>query len=98
MKDKFSLRVGNEESVSAEAVGEAYLAFENKYLLFDNVFYILNINKKLIFVSELHKQLFAILSNNNEIVISRNGLCICSVILEFGLYVLYLIEPCNFNI
>ena len=49
-------------------------------------------------MSELHKQLFAVSFNNNEIVISRNSLRICSAILEFGLYVLHPTNPCNFNI
>ena len=38
IKDEFSQRVGNGESVSAEVMGEVYLVFRNKYLLLDNVF------------------------------------------------------------
>ena len=51
--NEFTLRVGNGESVSAEAVGEACLAFGNKYLLLDNVCFISNISRNLISVSEL---------------------------------------------
>ena len=61
---EFTLRVGNRESVSAKAVGEARLVFCNKYLLVDNIYFILNISRNLISVSELYKQSFAICFNN----------------------------------
>ena len=49
LKEKeFTLRVGNGEFVSADVKGEAHLVFGNKYLLLDNVYFILNINKNLI--------------------------------------------------
>ena len=52
---EFTLRVGNGESVSVEAVGEVRLQFGNKFLLLDNVYFILNISRNLISVSELYK-------------------------------------------
>ena len=51
----FTLRVENREFVSAEAVGEVRLQFGNKSLLLDNVYFILNISRNLILVSELYK-------------------------------------------
>ena len=56
LKEKeFTLRVGNGESVSAKAVREARLVFGNKYLFLDNVYFILNISRNLISISELYK-------------------------------------------
>ena len=45
---EFTLRVGNRESVSADAVGEVRLQFGNKFLLLDNVYFIPNISRNLI--------------------------------------------------
>ena len=70
---EFSLRVRNRESVLVEAVGEARLVFEHKFLLLDNVYFIPNISKNLISVYELYKQSFSICFNYNEIIILRNG-------------------------
>ena len=54
LKEKeFTLRVGNRESVLAEAVREARLVFENKYLLLNDIYFILNINRNLISVFKL---------------------------------------------
>ena len=53
--NEFTLRVQNRESVSAEAVGEACLTFGNKFLLLDNVYFIPNISRNLISISELYK-------------------------------------------
>ena len=98
LKEKeFTLRVGNGESVSAEAVGEACLVFGNKYLLLDNVYFIPNISRNLISVSESYKQSFAICFNNNEIIVLRNGVQICCAKLENGLYVLHPFESQNYN-
>ena len=47
--------MGNGESVSAEAVGEVRLKFGNKYLLLDNVYFIPNISRNLISVSQLYE-------------------------------------------
>ena len=52
---EFTLQVGNGEFVSAEAVGEVRLQFGNKFLLLDNVYFIPNISRNLISVSELYK-------------------------------------------
>ena len=61
------------ESVSFEAVGEVRLQFRNKFLLLDNIYFIPNISRNLISVSELHKQSFAICFNNSEIIILCNS-------------------------
>ena len=78
-------------------MGETRLAFRNKFLLLDNVYFILNINRILISISELYRQLFAIYFNNNEIIISRNSLQICCAKLEHGLYVLHPFESQNYQ-
>ena len=66
---EFTLRVGNREYVSAEAMGEVRFQFGNKFLLLDNVYFIPNISRNLISVSELYKQSFSINFNYNEIII-----------------------------
>ena len=83
-----TMRVGNGEVVSKKAVGVARLNFRNKFLVLNNVFFILGVRRNLISVSMLHEQLFNIYFINNEIVISRNGLDICHAKPENGLYVL----------
>ena len=90
---EFTLRVGDGESVSAEAVGEVRLQFGNKYLLLDNVYFIPNISRNLISVSQLYEQSFSIYFSYNEIIISRNGVQICCAKLENGLYILHVFEP-----
>ena len=90
---EFTLRVGNGESVSAEAVGEVRLQFGNKYLLLDNVYFIPNISRNLISVSQLYEQSFSVYFSYNEIIISRNGVQICCAKLENGLYILHVFEP-----
>ena len=50
---KIALTVGNGESVSAKAVGQARLVLEKNYLLLDNVYLIPAIRRNLIFISEL---------------------------------------------
>ena len=89
--------VGNRESVSPKAVGEARLAFENKFLLLNSVYFIPNFRRNLISISELCKQLFTISINNNAIIISRNGLEIYRACLEYGLYVLRPFESYSLN-
>ena len=83
-----TMRVGSGAIVSAKAVGEARLSFRNKFLILNNVYFILGFKKNLIFVSKLHEQMFGISFNDNEIIISRNGLDICHAKLDNGLYVL----------
>ena len=96
-QNEFTLRVGNRESVSTEAVGEVRLIFRNKYLLLDNVYFIPNITINLISVYELYKQSFSICFNNNEIMILRNGVQICYAKLENWLYVLHPFESQNYH-
>ena len=51
----------------------------------------------MISVSGLCEQLFSVSLNNNAIVISRNGLNICSAYLEYRLYVLRPYTSYSFN-
>ena len=83
-----TMRVGSGEVVSAKAMGVARLNLRNKFLVLNNVFFILGFRRNLISVSMLHEQLFSISFINNEIVISRNGLDIFHEKPENGLYVL----------
>ena len=94
---ELTLTVGNGESVSAKAVGEARLAFGENFILIKSVYYIPCFRRNLISVSELCRQLFTISFNNNEIIISRNGLELCRACLECGLYVLRPYESYSFN-
>ena len=93
-----TLRVGKGESVSAKAVGEVRLVFNNKFLILNNVYYVPNILRNIILISQLCEQLLTISFNNNAIVIYRNDMEICSTCLKNGLYVLYPYESFNFNI
>ena len=85
--------MGNSESVSTEVVGEVCLQFGNKFLLLDNVYFIPNISRNLISISELYKQSFPINFNYNEIIILRNSVEICCAKLKSGLYILHVFEP-----
>ena len=82
------MRLGSGEVVSIKAVGVTHLNLRNKFLILNNVFFILGFKRKLISGSMLHDQLFSIFFINNEIVISRNGLDICHAKPENGLYIL----------
>ena len=83
-----TMRVGSGVVVSGKVVGVARLNFRHKFLILNNIFFIPNFRRNLIFVYMLHEQLFSIYFINNEIVISRNGLDICHAKPENGLYVL----------
>ena len=87
----------NGDSVSAKAVGEARIVFENKYLFLNSVYFIPCFRQNLMSVSRFCEQLFLVSLNNNAIVISRNGLNICSTHLEYGLYVLRPYTSYSFN-
>ena len=69
-------------------MGEARLAFKNKFLVLELVYFIPYFRRNLISVSELCKHSFSVSFNNNSIIISRNSLEICSANIEYGLYVL----------
>ena len=92
-----TLKVGNGESVTAKAVGEARLTFGNKFLVLESVYFIPCFSRNLISVSELCKHSFSISFNNNSIIISRNGLEICSANMEYGLYILRPMESFILN-
>ena len=80
--------VGNGADVSTLAVGAVRLELGNKFLVLNNVYWIPGFRKKLISVSKLYEQLFTISFDNNQIIISRNGLNICHENNENGIYIL----------
>ena len=84
---EFMMIVGNGAEVLAKADEVVRLELGNKFLVLNNVFYIPNFRRNLISVSRLHEQMFGISFNNNQIIISRNGLNICCANNEGGLYV-----------
>ena len=94
---EISLKLGNGSSVSAAAVGEAHLVFNNKFLVLKNVLYVPNFSRNIISISRLIEQCNNISISSNAMIISRNGVNICSANLENGLYVLYPFETINLN-
>ena len=59
------MKVGNGARVSAKAVGELRLHFrENKFLVLNNVYFILDIRRNLISVAKLFEQLFKVYFDN----------------------------------
>ena len=85
----YTMRVGTGDAVSARAVGVSSLNFLNNcYLLLNNVLFIPGFRRNLISVSKLLDDGFSISFNNNLVVISRNGLTICTGNSENNLYVL----------
>ena len=83
------MRVGTGDAVSARAVGVSSLNFLNNcHLLLNNVLFIPGFHRNLISVSKFLDDGFSISFNNNLVVISRNGLTICTGNSENNLYVL----------
>ena len=81
------MRVGNAARVSATIVGPMRLSFKNnKYLLLDNVYYILDFKWNLISVSKLHEQFIFVSFNVDSVHIFKNGMKICSSFVDDGLY------------
>ena len=73
------MRVGTGDAVSARAVGVSSLKFSNNcYLNLNDVLFILGFGRNLISVSKLLYTDFSISFNNNLVIISRNGLSICT--------------------
>ena len=69
------MRVGNGAKISVTAVETMRLLFENnKYLLLDNVYFILDFKRNLISVSRLHEQFISISFDINSISLSRNAI------------------------
>ena len=87
----FTLRVGNGALVSALGVGEIKLYVENnKFLFLNNIYFVPGFTRNLILVSRLYEQCYSVSFDNKLIVISRNGLNICSDFIE---NMLYMISP-----
>ena len=84
----FTMKMGNGAIVSALAVGVIRLYFQNKFIVLNNVYFVPGLRRNLIFVSKLIEQLFGISFNNNQIIISKNGLYICLAQEKNRLYVL----------
>ena len=77
------MQVGTRDVVLARAVVEVRLQFSNSYfIVLNNVYYIPNFRRNLISVSRLLEHNYSISFSNKDIIISRNGLNICSGILE----------------
>ena len=87
----------NGEFISAKVVGEVRLVFNNKFMILNNVYYVSNILRNIISISQLCEQLFTISFNNNRIVIYRNSMKICSACLKNWLYILYPHKSFHFN-
>ncbi|KAG6470540.1 hypothetical protein ZIOFF_071613 [Zingiber officinale] len=79
---ELTLRVGNGALASVKAVGVARLNFKNKYLVLNDVYFILGFCRNLISISILHEQLFGISFYVNGISILRNGLEICYAVYD----------------
>ena len=69
-------------------MGVVRLHFRNKFLLLNNVYFIPDFRRNLISMSRLFEQIFSVSFLNNEIIISKNGLNICSAKMENRLYML----------
>ena len=78
-------------------MGKLRLVFNNKFLILNNVYYVSNISRNIISISQLCEQLFTISFKNNAIVIYRNGMEICSACLKNRIDVFYPYESFNFN-
>ena len=83
------MQVGTGEVVSAKAVGEVRLSFNNNcFIALNNVYFIPGFKRNLISVSKLLEFNYSFSFYNKSVIISRNGLDICSGMQENNLYVL----------
>ena len=76
--------VGNGADMSAVAVGAVHFELGNKFLVLNNVYCIPGFRRNLISVSKLYEQLFTVSFDNNQIVISKNGLTFFMQIMKMG--------------
>ena len=74
----FTMRVGTGDAVSAKAVGVSNLNFNKSYLCLNDVLYIPGFRRNLISVSKLMECVFSVSFNNKSVIISINGLKICT--------------------
>ena len=83
----FQMRVGNGARISETAVGTVRLSFANyKYLLLDNVYFILDFKRNLFSISRLYEQFIIVSFDIDSISLSKNGTNICSSLVDDGLY------------
>ena len=74
----------NGERISVMAIGNYATTFENnKYLLLNNVYFILDFKRNLLSISRLHEQFIFVF---DFVSLSRNGVNICSSFVDDGLY------------
>ena len=69
-------------------MGEVRFQFNSCFLSLNNVYYIPGFSRNLISVSRLLERLYSVSFNNKSVIVSRNGLNICSGLIENNLYVL----------
>ena len=84
----FTMRVRTGDAVSAKVVGDSKLNFNNSYLCLNGVLYIPGFRRNLMSVTKLMEHGFSVSFNNKSVIISRNGLNICTGNSENNLYVL----------
>ncbi|KAL0556725.1 hypothetical protein IC582_005241 [Cucumis melo] len=83
-----TLKVGTGDVISARAVEDAKLFFENKFMFLENLYIVPKIKRNLVSISCLIEHMYSINFSMNEAFISKNGVYICSAKLENNLYVL----------
>src|SRR5215813_6738506 len=83
------MKIGTGDAVSIRAVGDSHLNFMNNcYLNLNNVFFIPSFRGNLIFVSKLLNNGYSVSFNNKLVIVSRNGITICTWNSENNLYVI----------
>ena len=81
------MRVGSGARVSTKTIGVVRLPFaNNKYLLLNNVYFILDFKRNLISILKLHEQFVYVSFDINSVTIYKNGMTICSVYVENCIY------------
>ena len=74
--------------MSVVAIGIIEFHFQNNSLFLDKVYFISSFKRNLISVGRLFEQCYNVSFNNKCIIISRNGVNICSANLKSCLYTL----------
>ena len=83
----FHMRVGNGARMSATTVGTVRPSFANyKYLLLDNIYFILDFKWNLLSVSRLYEQFIVVSFDIDFVSLSKNGINICYGFVDDGLY------------
>ena len=86
VEEHISLRTGDGKAVSAEAVGDIYLYFDEfRFILLKDCFYVPNFKRNLISVACLINDCYSV-SFNKSVVIRKNKSFICSGWMQQNLY------------